>query len=213
MAVAADVKKSADGLNAWKSQFRGKLDTLFRSLGNNPKGFSMALEAFTAKVETDLQTIIQPLLAASQQLSVLQTGSANTTAVANDEIQGLVKFADYLDEQGAYALADKVTEVARLFKDTQNVTSNDPVQPAIEASLSTRYCPDHCGAPIIRISDRIFQCSLDGKIYDFDSGYVNYKGQRVPGGSISEQTPSQSDCGGIPMRVYDPSQNSLSKNY
>lgn len=211
MAVADDVKKAADGLNAWKSQFRGKLDTLFRSLGNNPKGFSMALEAFTAKVETDIQTIIQPLLVAVQQLSVLKTGSANTTA--NDEIQGLVKFADYLDEQGAYALADKVTEVARLFKETKNVTDGNPVQPAIEASLSTRYCPDHCGAPIIRISDRIFQCSLDGKIYDFDSGYVNYKGQRVPGGSISEQTPSQSDCGGIPMREYDSSQSSLSKNY
>ena len=210
MTTVEEMQKAVNGLNDWKSKFREKLNTLFRSLGNNPKGFSMALEAFTAEVENNLQTVIQPL---NTSIKALQTVQKVDDKEASESIIGLIKFADYLDDQGAYALADKVTEVARLFKDTQNVTSNNPVQPAVEASLSTRYCPDHCGAPIIRISDRIFQCSLDGKIYDFDSGYVNYKGQRVPGGSISEQTPSQSDCGGIPMREYDPSQSSLSKNY
>ena len=34
-------------------------------------------------------------------------------------------------------------------------------------------------------------------------GYINYEGKKIPGGSIAEQTPSQTNYGGISMRTYD----------
>jgi hypothetical protein len=119
------------------------------------------------------------------------------------EIRGLVKFADYLDSIGAYALADKVTEVAVIVK----MAEEEMVQRPIEKSLSTRYCPDHCGVTTSRVGEGSYQCPLDGKIYNYQAGYVNYKGQQVPGGSVSEQTSSTSDCGGIPLRIFDGTQN------
>lgn len=119
------------------------------------------------------------------------------------EIRGLVKFADYLDSIGAYALADKVTEVAAIVK----MAEEEMVQRPIEKSLSTRYCPDHCGVTTSRVGEGSYQCPLDGKIYNYQAGYVNYKGQQVPGGSVSEQTSPTSDCGGIPLRIFDGTQN------
>jgi len=139
---------------------------------------------------------------------------------ANDA-EPLVNFADFLDEQGAHALADKVTEVAALIKcayipkirkaDVKEEPPTPPVQPPYEGSLSTRYCPDHHGVQAVRISERIFQCPIDGKTYNYETGYVNYQGQRVPGGSVAEQTPITSNTGGVPMRFYDNRQSILNR--
>ena len=135
---------------------------------------------------------------------------------ARENIKQLVKFANFLDEQNAFSLADKVTEVAVLIKQayipkmrgaTMEKQEEEVMLPLNESSLSTRYCPDHIGIQAIRIAEHVYQCPIDGKIYDYRSGYTNYKGQRVPGGSVSEQTPTSSDYGGIPMRVYDSRQN------
>jgi hypothetical protein len=86
-----------------------------------------------------------------------------------------------------------------------------PIQPSHEGSLSTRYCPDHHGVQAIRISERIYQCPIDGKTYNYGTGYINYQGQIVPGGSVAEQTPNTSDTGGIPMRFYDSRQSILNR--
>jgi hypothetical protein len=211
MTTVDDLKKATNGLNSWKSQFRTSLSNLFRSLGNNPTGFSQALETFSKKVETDIQTIIQPLNTAIDQLALLQTPSGTTTTNAKKEINELIKFADFLDENGAHALADKVTEVAILLKASAEEKSDIPVQSPHEGSLSMRHCPDHCGVSVMRISENIYQCPLDGKIYNYEIGYTNYKGQKIPGGSISEQTPATSDCGGVPLRIFDGTQNVLNR--
>lgn len=127
-----------------------------------------------------------------------------------NSVYELIKFADYLDELGAYALSDKVTEVAVLIKSAaENELS--PIQSPHEGALSTRYCPDHCGTAAFRVAENVYQCPIDGKTYNYEVGYINYKGQRVPGGSIAEQTPSQSDFGGIPLRIYDGTQNVLNR--
>lgn len=213
MTIAEDVKRSSDGLNVFKSTFRNNFNTLMRSLGNNPSGFSAALEAYIRKIETDLETVITSLNKSADQLSIAQgipTGTSAATGSSN--VETFVKFANYLDEQGAHALADHVTELARLFKETEPQMEEVALQPVVEGSLSTRYCPDHCGVPTVRITDDIVQCVVDGKIYDYGSGYLNYKGQRVPGGNVSAQTPSQSDTGGIPMRTYEPTANILNRD-
>jgi len=58
----------------------------------------------------------------------------------------------------------------------------------LEAPLSSRYCPDHAGAQIARIGEHIWQCELDKKTYNFDTGFDLINGSKVPGGDVSQQT-------------------------
>lgn len=58
----------------------------------------------------------------------------------------------------------------------------------LEAPLSTRTCPDHPGAQVCRIGDSTYQCEMDGKIYNYNEGFTTMKGNKVPGGEISNQT-------------------------
>jgi len=63
----------------------------------------------------------------------------------------------------------------------------------LEAPLSTRTCPDHPGAQMMRIGDGVFQCDLDKKIYNYREGFKTMKGNEVPGGDVQEQTRQLSD--------------------
>lgn len=134
------------------------------------------------------------------------------------QFSDLIKFADYLDGIGAYTLADVLTESMFIVKQAyipkmmnNNSEESLPIKPLNEGFLSTRYCPDHRGVQAIRINERTYQCPIDGKVYNYETGYVNYQGQQVPGGSIAAQTPIASNYGGIPMRVYDSRQNVLNR--
>ena len=58
----------------------------------------------------------------------------------------------------------------------------------MQQALQTRYCPDHPGVQLIRLSDNKGQCSLDRKVYDFKEGFTMINGKKVPGTSVEEQT-------------------------
>jgi len=58
----------------------------------------------------------------------------------------------------------------------------------LEAPLSTRYCPDHPGTQVARVGEHMWQCELDKKLYNFETGFELLNGSKVPGGSVSEQT-------------------------
>jgi len=58
----------------------------------------------------------------------------------------------------------------------------------LEAPLSTRYCPDHAGAQIARVGEHVWQCELDKKTYNFETGFELANGSKVPGGDVSQQT-------------------------
>ena len=58
----------------------------------------------------------------------------------------------------------------------------------LEAPLSTRYCPDHAGAQIARIGEHMWQCDLDKKTYNFETGFELQNGSKVPGGDVAQQT-------------------------
>jgi len=58
----------------------------------------------------------------------------------------------------------------------------------LEAPLSTRYCPDHAGVQIARIGEHMWQCELDKKSYNFDTGFELNDGTKVPGGDVAGQT-------------------------
>jgi hypothetical protein len=162
---------------------QGQMNQIFNTLRQYNKGFGAVVAKFNRQI-------------GPQIVKQLQTSPQKAGAV----VQELIKLADFSDEIGAYELADELDKIAE-----------EIIQPPSEGTLSTRYCPDHNGVQAVRISERVYQCPIDGKIYNYETGYTNYKGQKVPGGSIAAQTPTTSDFGGIPMRIYDSRQNILNR--
>lgn len=75
---------------------------------------------------------------------------------------------------------DKVLDKSRFTKEYK----------ILEAPLSTRYCPDHPGAQIARVGEHVWQCDLDKKVYNFETGFDLNNGSKVPGGDVSLQTSS-----------------------
>lgn len=65
----------------------------------------------------------------------------------------------------------------------------------LEAPLSTRTCPDHPGAQISRVGENTWQCAMDKKVYNYDSGYTTLQGNKVPGGNVENQTPNHHEEG------------------
>lgn len=63
----------------------------------------------------------------------------------------------------------------------------------LEAPLSTRYCPDHAGVQISRIGEHFWQCELDKKTYNFETGFELNNGSKVPGGDVANQTQGLSE--------------------
>jgi len=76
----------------------------------------------------------------------------------------------------------KADEVAKVVD--KNLKEYRP----LETPLKTRSCTDHPGHQLIRISDDVYQCSLDKKTYDFKNGYTTLKGNKVPGGDVALQS-------------------------
>ena len=58
----------------------------------------------------------------------------------------------------------------------------------MESPLSTRYCPDHPGVQIARVGQNLWQCELDKKSYNYETGFELNNGAKVPGGEVNQQT-------------------------
>jgi len=61
----------------------------------------------------------------------------------------------------------------------------------LEAPLSIRGCPDHPGAQVARVGEHTWQCDLDKKIYNYDTGFTLNNGSKVPGGGVEGQSSIQ----------------------
>lgn len=72
--------------------------------------------------------------------------------------------------------------------------------------LQTRYCPNHIGVSMSRVGEGIYQCSLDGHIYDFNAGFTLENGDKIPPSSISNQTEMATPYAS-PARIFDSRQN------
>lgn len=96
--------------------------------------------------------------------------------------------------------AKQLEELKKVYQDThddiQKSYGAEDMKKAIEKSeymkenpilsepLSTRYCPDHAGAPISRVGENQWQCSLDHRVYDYVAGFKDDKGYtHHPGGA------------------------------
>lgn len=132
----------------------------------------------------------------------------------------LIKLADYFDRDGFHCLADLMDSTNTIFdkfgfmpRIKKEEKPEAQILPPADGTLSTRYCPDHNGLQAIRIAEYIYQCPVDGKIYNYTNGYINYKGQQVMGGSISNQTPKTTNYGGVPLQYFDPRANVINTIY
>ena len=81
----------------------------------------------------------------------------------------------------------KSAESAKLIE--KNIKEFRP----LETTLSIRTCPEHPGAQMMRVADGVYQCSMDKSIYNWNTGYTTLKGNKVPGGQVSEQTQALGD--------------------
>lgn len=82
---------------------------------------------------------------------------------------------------------DMNQKVGRELNKLNSNSQNNRYRP-LEHPLSMRTCPDHYGAQIAKLSDDVWQCSIDHKIYDFKNGFITMTGKFVPGTSIENQT-------------------------
>lgn len=89
---------------------------------------------------------------------------------------------------------DEMNKVSDTLKAIEKSPTAKVYNP-LENPLSTRYCPDHSGVPIARIGDDTWQCEMDHKTYSFESGYETLAGNKVPGTTVSEQTPTHFNQG------------------
>jgi hypothetical protein len=100
-----------------------------------------------------------------------------------DKIEELKK--KYKNVNSEINEVNKVSESLDSIKDSPVYKEYRP----LEAPMSSRTCIDHPGALLARVGDNTWQCSLDHKVYNYDIGFTTLKGNKVPGGSVSEQTP------------------------
>jgi len=75
-----------------------------------------------------------------------------------------------------------------------------------EASLSTRYCPEHIGVSMGRVGENTYQCPLCREVYNWETGWSDHDGKEHPGGSVAAQTPDSSGYD-IPHRIFDSREN------
>jgi hypothetical protein len=73
--------------------------------------------------------------------------------------------------------------------------------------LSARNCPQHPGSQLQRIGEHMVRCELDGRTYNYETGYTLDDGTKVPGGLVSLQT---GDGENIGHNLFDTREGRLS---
>ena len=103
-----------------------------------------------------------------------------------------------LQDNRAEELSKKYKENSKQINKFNNAEVNDAINKSkltskvriMEEPLSSRYCPDHAGVQIARVGEHVWQCELDKKIYNFETGFTLNDGTQVPGGDVALQTDS-----------------------
>lgn len=119
-----------------------------------------------------------------------QQGELHRAKKANEEeIARLREKYKNVGHENAYEKVSKEQlEERKAEEATKAIKDQVKHRRPLEASLRTRYCPDHPGAGLIRIGEDIFQCSLDKQIFNYQEGYKTLAGEVVPGGTVADQT-------------------------
>jgi len=140
-----------------------------------------------------LDEILLTLGAQKGALEVSKKLEENRIVELKKKYQGI---KEQHDEMNKISDSVKAIEKAPIYKEYR----------ILESPLNTRYCPDHPGAMIARVGEHQWQCMMDHKLYDFESGYTTLNGNKVPGGGVDKQTPVHQDQG---QMMFDTRQDKL----
>jgi|SRR5579885_560122 len=128
---------------------------------------------------------------------------AKKQAAEDDRIEELRK--KYEQPREELRKTDKIADSEKRIKDS-GYTKEYKI---LEAPLSSRYCPDHPGAQISRVGEHVWQCELDKKTYNFETGFELANGSKVPGGDVAQQTQGSN----IPFHaIFDTREGRLGSN-
>lgn len=85
---------------------------------------------------------------------------------------------------------DEYNKVADVEKAIEKSPYSEQYRPLNGAAgmLSQRSCVEHPGAQLSRVGEHTWQCCLDKKIYNYETGFTLMDGSVVPGGDVSLQT-------------------------
>ena len=115
-------------------------------------------------------------------LTVAAPPVAERKAAANDRAEELRK--KYQGNREALREINKISDVEKAIEQS-GFTKDYRI---LEAPLSTRTCPDHPGAQMGRVGEHVYQCELDKKTYNYETGFELNNGSKVPGGDVAQQT-------------------------
>lgn len=115
-----------------------------------------------------------------------------TIATPPNSIQGKVAAEDKRID----SLKEKYENVSKQLRENNKISEAEKAiekskmteASILEGSLSTRTCPDHPGAQMARLGEHQWQCELDKKTFNYQTGFEMANGMKVPGGDVSNQT-------------------------
>ena len=115
-------------------------------------------------------------------ISAPKNASAEKRAIENDRIEQLKK--KYQQPREELKEYNRISESEKGINKS-NMTKEYKIE---SAPLSARSCPQHPGAQLSRIGEHRWQCELDHKVYDFETGFSLDDGTKIPGGDVANQT-------------------------
>lgn len=150
-----------------------------------------------AAIASEFDKTGDPLLMKQAQVldEILLTIGAQKTAITvakkiqDEEIARLkAKIAKEESDKDPYTVVKKFHDKDNHVAEAQEAIKKIKEYRPLESPLSTRTCPDHPGAQMTRVAEGTYQCSLDRGIYNYNNGYTTMKGNKIPGGDVSNQT-------------------------
>lgn len=173
--LAAELlKKAADEVNILEPPAES---TITPESIEETAALAAALDATNDPQLKKMASVLDELL-----LTIAAPPLSERKAATNDRAEELHKkyhgVREQLHEYNKIGISEKAIEKSNFTKDYR----------ILEAPLSTRYCPDHPGAQIARVGEHVYQCELDKKTYNFETGFELSNGSKVPGGDVAQQT-------------------------
>lgn len=171
-----EIRKCADIVDSIEPEVESKLD---------PAAIDdLAMMASAFDQSGDLSLIKQAGLIDELLLTVAANPEVFKASLAKREMKMDELKRKYHDSRQEYIKINKLDKAADIISKSDYLADRRP----LENPLQTRSCPDHAGSQMQRVAENEFKCSMDGKVYNYLTGYSLENGDKVPGTSVELQT-------------------------
>lgn len=174
--AANALKKAADTVETIEPAEESKINE------ESIESLAALAEALDATGDPELQKQASVLDELLLTIAAPPNAVSSKLAATNDRLEELKK--KYENPNKELNDLNKVSDSLKAIEKS-NMTKDFRI---LEAPLSSRYCPDHPGAQIARVGEHLWQCELDKKTYNYETGFELNNGDKVPGGDVANQT-------------------------